>query len=80
MLTQFLIYWTIVGVLIGFGSSIWRKATRGRNISAEIESFLFRHNLNKPLLDNRQFVGVLLILFSALRSSLLWPLVLCHPT
>ena len=38
----------------------------GRNISAEIESFLFRHNLNKPLLDNRQFVGVLLILFSAL--------------
>src|ERR1019366_4191545 len=33
---------------------------------AEIESFLFRHNLNKPLLDSRQFVGVLLVLFSAL--------------
>jgi hypothetical protein len=66
MLTFFLVYWTIVGALIGFGSSIWRKGTQGRNISAEIELFLVQHNLNKPLLDSRQFVGVLLVLFSAL--------------
>jgi hypothetical protein len=66
MLTLFLVYWTFVGALIGFGSSIWRKATRGQNISAAIELFLAQHNLNKPLLDSRQFVGVLLVLFSAL--------------
>jgi hypothetical protein len=66
MLTLFLAYWTIVGALIGFGSSIWRKAARGRNISAAIELFLVQHNLNRPLLDSRQFVGVLLVLFSVL--------------
>jgi hypothetical protein len=66
MLTLFLVYWTIVGALIGFGSSKWRKAMRGRNISAEIELLLVRHKFNKPLLDSRQFVSVLLVLFSAL--------------
>ncbi len=66
MLTLFLVYWTIVGTLIGFGFVIWRKATQGRNISAEIELFLVHHNLNKPLLDSRQFIGVLLVLFSVM--------------